>query len=90
MLIKPQGSEQMTQGKLAFEHPEARLGHPVAVDYEGRVWATHLVEFIIPDDEIQGETVRQAGYQTHTPLTMALDGVADRGPQDQPPHLKGC
>lgn len=78
MQIRPKNSELVIEGKLT--------GNPVlhAVDRQGRIWSPAMVEYIIPDDEAQAATVRRAGYLTHTPLTVVLDGLISSEPNSNP------
>lgn len=72
MLFKPRFGQSLFQGKLTTDHPASSHGRPVIVSLDGTPYGTADVDFVVPDDEPQGETVQAAGYKTHTPLSMVV------------------
>ena len=62
MLFQPQGSVYLFPGRLV-----AQSGGPALVmDLQRRLYTPVEVEFIIPDDESQGQKLRTAGFNAHS------------------------
>ncbi|HWQ10461.1 MAG TPA: hypothetical protein VN436_15180 [Holophaga sp.] len=75
MLFRPKHGLSLLQGKLVVE---AGRGRSRIVALDGSVFRTGDVDFVVPDDEAQGIDIREAGFQTHTPISMVV-GLGSTG-----------
>ncbi len=76
MLFKTTWMDTLFPGELTTEHPSSSYGRPVIVNQANLAFGVAEVEFVIPDDEVQADKVRLAGYQIHSPMSMVLgDGA---------------
>jgi hypothetical protein len=62
MLFQPQGSVYLYPGRLVAQTG----GPPLVMDLHRRLYTPVEVEFIIPDDETQGQKLRTAGFNAHS------------------------
>jgi hypothetical protein len=76
MLFKLFHSQSLHHGRLDLNHPS---GKGSLTDRHGGVYFPVDVEFVIPDDEVQGNKIRSQGFQVHTPVSMNL-GFGSTGP----------
>ncbi len=67
MQFKPLHSQSLFQGRLNRMKAGAAL---VALD--GTLYGVADVAFAIPDDEIQAEALKAAGFKIHTPMSVYL------------------
>ena len=62
MLFQPQGSVYLFPGRLV-----AQSGGPALVmDLSRRIYTPAEVDYIIPDDDSQGQKLRTAGFNAHS------------------------
>ena len=78
MLFRPKHGLSLLQGKLVTEAAPTGRGGSRIMALDGSVFWTGDVDFVVPDDEAQGMAVREAGFQTHTPISMVV-GLGSTG-----------
>jgi len=61
MLFQPEGSVYLLPGRLVSQ----RVGPLLVMDLSHRTYTPAEVDYIIPDDEPQGQKLRSAGYNAH-------------------------